>query len=92
MFSKLVTSEIEADENIDVIREEVTEIPDADAVIIAAGPLVSSTTEKIAALSGGFVLYDAAAPIITADSIDMEMRSCFIAMTGAVTRTISTAP
>ena len=41
MFSKLVTSEIEADENIDVIREEVTEIPDADAVIIAAGPLVS---------------------------------------------------
>jgi methylenetetrahydrofolate--tRNA-(uracil-5-)-methyltransferase len=74
MFSKLVTSEIEADENIDVIREEVTEIPDADAVIIAAGPLVSEAlAEKIAALSGGFLsFYDAAAPIITADSIDME--------------------
>ncbi|HHU85064.1 MAG TPA: methylenetetrahydrofolate--tRNA-(uracil(54)-C(5))-methyltransferase (FADH(2)-oxidizing) TrmFO [Clostridiales bacterium] len=73
-FARLVTEKIEADENITVIREEVTKIPDADAVIIAAGPLVSfSLAEEIGKLCGKEFLsfFDAAAPIITFDSIDM---------------------
>ena len=61
-------------ENLSIIRREVTDIPEADAVIIAAGPLVSEALSKrIAALTGGFLsFYDAAAPIVTADSIDMQ--------------------
>lgn len=75
VFSKLITQTIENDENITLIREEITEIPDADVVIIAAGPLMSEAlAEKVAELCGKSFLsfYDAAAPIVTADSIDME--------------------
>lgn len=75
VFSKLITQTIENDENITLIREEITEIPDADVVIIAAGPLMSEDlAEKVAELCGKSFLsfYDAAAPIVTADSIDME--------------------
>lgn len=75
IFSELVTEEIENDENITVIRREATEIPtDADAVIIAAGPLCSDElATKVAGLCPGGTLsfYDAAAPIVSADSIDM---------------------
>ena len=76
IFSNLVTEHIENDENITVIREEVTSIPTGyDAVIIAAGPLVSDALAKsIAELTGGEFLsfFDAAAPIVEAESIDME--------------------
>ena len=74
LFSKLVTEEIESDENIEVIRDEVTSIPEADAVIVAAGPLVSDALSKeLEKLAGGFLsFYDAAAPIVTAESIDMN--------------------
>ncbi|MBE6751685.1 MAG: methylenetetrahydrofolate--tRNA-(uracil(54)-C(5))-methyltransferase (FADH(2)-oxidizing) TrmFO [Ruminococcaceae bacterium] len=74
IFSSLITESILSNENITVVREEVTEIPEG-IVIIAAGPLVSdSLAEKIGELLGGNFLsfYDAAAPIVTADSIDME--------------------
>lgn len=73
-FSALVTERIRAVDKIKIIRREVTEIPEADAVIIAAGPLVSdSLSSRIAAECGGFLsFYDAAAPILSADSIDME--------------------
>lgn len=74
IFSFLITESILSNENITVVREEVTEIPEG-IVIIAAGPLVSdSLAEKIGELLGGNFLsfYDAAAPIVTADSIDME--------------------
>ena len=77
-FAKMVTEEIESQKNIIIHREEITEIPsvpnDADAVIIAAGPLVSDTLageiEKLCGTSLHF--FDAAAPIISADSIDMD--------------------
>ena len=77
-FAKMVTEEIEAQENIIIHREEITKIPsaprDADAVIIAAGPLVSEALageiEKLCGASLHF--FDAAAPIISADSIDMD--------------------
>ncbi|MBE6801868.1 MAG: methylenetetrahydrofolate--tRNA-(uracil(54)-C(5))-methyltransferase (FADH(2)-oxidizing) TrmFO [Ruminococcaceae bacterium] len=75
VFSDQITKSIESDENITLIREEITEIPSEGVVIIAAGPLVSdSLAQKIGELCGKDFLsfYDAAAPIVTADSIDME--------------------
>lgn len=74
-FAQMVTDEILACENIIVHREEVTEIPtDADAVIIAAGPLVSDAlATRIEELCGASLhFFDAAAPIVSGDSIDME--------------------
>ncbi len=73
-FSSLITEKIESNPLIELVRGEVTEIPDTP-VIIAAGPLASDAiSEKIAELCGGNGLsfYDAAAPIITAESIDMD--------------------
>lgn len=73
-FSALITEKIESNPLIELVRGEVTEIPDTP-VIIAAGPLASDAiSEKIAELCGGNGLsfYDAAAPIITAESIDMD--------------------
>lgn len=76
IFSSLVTSVIENDKNITLIRKEVTSLPtDVSVVIIAAGPLVSDAlSREIARLTGENFLsfYDAAAPVITADSIDMS--------------------
>ncbi len=70
-FSEEVTRRIEAEELITVIHEEVTEIPDGN-VIIAAGPLASEgLSEKIKELCGGNLsFFDAAAPIVSADSIN----------------------
>ncbi len=72
-FSALVTEKILSRKEITVIREEVTEIPDGD-VIIAAGPLASEAlSDKIKELCGGNLsFFDAAAPIVTAESIDLE--------------------
>lgn len=73
-FSALITENIKSDKNITVINEEVTVLPDADVVIVAAGPLASDAlTGTIHALCGdGLSFYDAAAPIVSADSVDME--------------------
>ncbi len=74
-FSAYITEAIESDENITIVREEVTKIPESGTVIIAAGPLMSEAlSAEVAALCGkGFLaFYDAAAPIVTADSIDMS--------------------
>ncbi len=74
-FSEEITRTIEYDENITLVREEITEIPRDGVVIIAAGPLASEAlTQKIGELCGKDFLsfYDAAAPIVTAESIDME--------------------
>lgn len=72
-FARLITEKIENNRYITVIRQEVTEIPDGN-VIVAAGPLASdSLSEKISELCGeGLHFYDAAAPIVSKDSIDME--------------------
>ncbi len=73
IFSELITEKIEANELINVIHEEVKEIPEGN-VIIAAGPLASdSLSESIASLCGsGLHFFDAAAPIVSKDSIDMD--------------------
>jgi len=73
-FSALVTEKILSRKEITLIREEVTEIPDDGVFIIAAGPLASqSISDKIKELCGGNLsFFDAAAPIVTAESIDLE--------------------
>lgn len=73
-FSKIVTKKIEENENIEIIKEEVTTIPDG-ITIIATGPLTSDAlSSEIAKLTGEEKLffYDAAAPIVTKESIDMN--------------------
>ena len=71
-FSREVTRRIEAEPLIELRREEVTEIPEGMA-IVAAGPLASDAlASDIQKLCGeGLHFYDAAAPIVTAESIDM---------------------
>lgn len=72
-FSLLITEKIRNHSNIEIINEEVTEIPDGN-VIIAAGPLASEAiSEKIAKLCGeGLHFFDAAAPIVTLESVNMQ--------------------
>lgn len=73
LFSDMVTKRISEDKNINLISQEVTEIPNG-YTIIATGPLTSEAlTEKISALCGqSLYFYDAAAPIVTFDSIDRD--------------------
>jgi methylenetetrahydrofolate--tRNA-(uracil-5-)-methyltransferase len=72
-FSKLVTEKIRGHKNITVVGQEVSEIPEGQ-VIVATGPLTSDALHiPIAELTGASLyFYDAAAPIITRDSIDMN--------------------
>ena len=74
-FAQEVTRRIENHPNIEVIRKEAINIPETPT-IIASGPLTSPTLSKeLAALSGEEHLYffDAIAPIVDADSINMEI-------------------
>lgn len=76
-FSAYITDKIRNDPNIQVIAGEVTDIPDG-VTVIATGPLTSDAlSERIALITGreGLHFYDAAAPIVSADSIDMSV--CF---------------
>ena len=73
-FSDLVTEKIRSHPNITVIDEEVTEVPEGP-VIIATGPLTSDALSKaIGAYFGSDYLhfFDAAAPLVTAESVDMN--------------------
>ena len=73
-FSKAVTKKIEENPNIELIREEITEIPDG-YVIIASGPL---TSDKLAQSIKEFTksehlhFFDAIAPIVEVDSINFN--------------------
>ncbi|XEC97099.1 FADH(2)-oxidizing methylenetetrahydrofolate--tRNA-(uracil(54)-C(5))-methyltransferase TrmFO [Paenibacillus tarimensis] len=74
-FSGEVTSSLRNHPLIDVRTEEVTEIPNEGIVIIATGPLTSPLlSEQIKTLMGEeyFYFYDAAAPIVEKESIDMS--------------------
>jgi methylenetetrahydrofolate--tRNA-(uracil-5-)-methyltransferase len=74
-FARLVTERIENHPNIEVIREEVKEIPRTPC-ILASGPLTSPALSKaIAALSHEehLFFFDAIAPVIHADSINMQV-------------------
>ena len=75
-FASAVTAAIEAEELIQIVREEIQEAPPSDwkNVIIATGPLTSGKlAETIGALTGEAELsfFDAIAPIVHRDTIDM---------------------
>lgn len=73
-FSKYITDKLEAQDNIEIVRAEATEIPEGE-VVIATGPLSSDAiADKIAALcpESDLHFYDAVAPIVTLDSVDMD--------------------
>jgi methylenetetrahydrofolate--tRNA-(uracil-5-)-methyltransferase len=75
LFSRLVTQRIESHPNIEIVREEVKQIPQTLS-IIASGPLTSpSLSSSLAALSSEehLFFFDAIAPVIHADSINMEI-------------------
>jgi methylenetetrahydrofolate--tRNA-(uracil-5-)-methyltransferase len=74
-FSALVTQRISAHPNIDLIRAEVQDIPPGP-VVVASGPLTSPRlTQALRALTGtdSLFFFDAIAPILTRDSIDMNV-------------------
>ena len=73
-FSQLVTDKIRSHPNITVIEGEVTEVPEGP-VIVATGPLTSDAlSENIGQYFGtGYLhFFDAAAPLVTAESVDMD--------------------
>lgn len=75
-FAEYITERIEQHPRIKLVREEVATIPDAGPTIIATGPLTSDAlTLEIMKLTGDDQLYfyDAIAPIVAADSIDMSI-------------------
>ena len=75
-FSRMVTEKIRNHPRITVIEEEVTEIPEGP-VIIATGPLTSDALSKAIGEyfgeTGYLHFFDAAAPLVTAESIDMNL-------------------
>ena len=74
-FSSMITGKIKNHPNIEIVSEEAATIPEGE-VIVATGPLTSDAmAEKIAEKCSdvGFLnFYDAAAPIVTLESIDLE--------------------
>jgi methylenetetrahydrofolate--tRNA-(uracil-5-)-methyltransferase len=74
-FAAEVTRRIEAHPRIRLVRQEVTAIPQGP-VVVATGPLTSAAlAEQIAALAGQehLYFYDALAPIVSADSVDLSV-------------------
>lgn len=77
-FAREVTASVETADAIDLVREECKSITENDVVVLATGPLTSPAMEKaLGGLIGDAFMhfYDAVAPIVTADSIDMSR--CF---------------
>ena len=75
IFSRLITEKIKNHPNITVTERLVTEIPQSGITVIATGPLTDDAlAEKLAGLceGGNLSFYDAAAPIVTAESVDMS--------------------
>lgn len=75
-FSKTIGEALSSHPLVTIKREEMTELPapDSGKYVIATGPLTSaSLAEQIQAVAGGDILhfFDAIAPIVTADSVDM---------------------
>ncbi len=74
-FSKRVTELVESNENINLVREEVTQIPDGN-VILASGPLTSdalAVSIKEFTESDYLYFFDAIAPIVEKDSINFDV-------------------
>ena len=75
-FSQMVTEKIRSHPRITVVEEEVTQVPEGPA-IIATGPLTSDALSRAIGEyfgeTGYLHFFDAAAPLVTAESIDMEL-------------------
>lgn len=78
IFARLVTGGIRSHPKITVINEELTKIPEDAVTVIATGPLTSDALAgEIERLFGDSLsFFDAAAPIVTAESVDMEYAFC----------------
>jgi methylenetetrahydrofolate--tRNA-(uracil-5-)-methyltransferase len=74
LFSKAITSAIEAEPRIELVREEVLGLPDPPA-IIASGPLTADAlAARVRELCGGTLyFYDAIAPTVYRDSLDLDL-------------------
>lgn len=74
LFSEYITDKIKSDPNIEIVTGEVTELPSEGIVIVATGPLTSDAlAESLRQKFGGTLsFFDAVAPIVAADSIDMN--------------------
>ncbi len=73
-FSSMVTQRLKAHPKIEVIGKEITDFPQDGITVVATGPLTSDAfADKIIKRCGGSLhFFDAAAPIVTAESIDYE--------------------
>jgi methylenetetrahydrofolate--tRNA-(uracil-5-)-methyltransferase len=79
-FSNAVTARLAAHPNVEIIRERVDALPASGLTIVATGPLTAARlAESIGAATGADALafFDAIAPIVHRDSIDMEV--CWMA-------------
>ena len=75
LFSRYITEKIKSHPKIKVYEEEVSEIDNTSVTVIASGPLTSeSLTQSISKMAdcGELHFFDAAAPIVDAQTIDME--------------------
>ena len=75
-FSRALTESIESLATVRIVREEVESVPDEGVVILATGPLTSAALSRDLALRLGeehLYFYDAISPIVTAESIDMNI-------------------
>lgn len=73
-FARYITEKLTECDNIEIISEEATDFPDGE-LVVATGPLTSDAlAEKLENLcdSAGLHFYDAVAPIVTLDSVDMD--------------------
>ena len=76
LFAEAVTARLRAHSNISISDDEVTELPSSGQWIVATGPLTSSALgESIrqATNAEALAFFDAIAPIVYADSIDMDI-------------------
>jgi methylenetetrahydrofolate--tRNA-(uracil-5-)-methyltransferase len=75
-FSRGVTAALQAHPNIEIVRERVARLPESGLTIIATGPLTDpALADSIGAATGrqALAFFDAIAPIVHRDSIDMEI-------------------
>ena len=74
-FARYITDKLRSHPHVEAVEAEAVDFPEGEEVVIATGPLTSDALAgKIAALCGepGLHFYDAVAPIVTLESVDME--------------------